>query len=375
MNEMTRYIFRQLVAGTILVSAALCCIVWLTQSLRFLQFVVNKGLALSAWIKLTLLLLPNFLAVVIPPSLFFVVLFTYNKLTLDRELIVAQAAGISRLSLTKPALWAATVAAVVCLFLTLLVVPESLRTFKEIQWAMRNDVSQMLLREGAFNQIVPGLTMYVRARAGQGELHGILVHDARDPTAVITLLAERGVLASGANGPHVMLINGTRQQLTGDGTGLTMLYFDSYTVDFGNLSSPTTDRLEDVRERSIVDLFSVGMGDGFTGGEVARMRAEGHQRIIAPLTTFAYTLAALVFLLTGGFDRRGQFMRISCAIAALVGLETAGLGAADLAGRAPLFVPLMYAVGLLPTALGLYIIATPVDWGPVWRRLVQAAST
>ena len=37
MTEITRYIFRQLVAGTILVSTALCCIVWLTQSLRYLQ--------------------------------------------------------------------------------------------------------------------------------------------------------------------------------------------------------------------------------------------------------------------------------------------------------------------------------------------------
>ena len=145
------------------------------------------------------------------------------------------------------------------------------------------------------------------------------------------------------------MINGTRQQLTGDGTGLTMLYFGSYTVDFGNLNSPTGDRLEDFRERSIVDLFNVGTADGFTGSEVTRMRAEGHQRIIAPFTAFAYALPALAFLLTGGFDRRGQLLRISCAVAALVGLETAGLGAADLAGRAPQFVPLMYAVGLLPT--------------------------
>ena len=122
------------------------------------------GFSLSAWIKLTLLLLPNLLAVVIPPSLFFVVLFIYNKLTLDRELVVAQAAGISRLSLTKPALWAAAAATAVCLSLTLLIVPESQRAFREILWAMRNDASQMLLREGAFNQIAPGLTMYVRER-------------------------------------------------------------------------------------------------------------------------------------------------------------------------------------------------------------------
>jgi lipopolysaccharide export system permease protein len=208
MTEINRYISRQLIIGTIFVSGALSCMVWLTQSLRFLQFVVNRGLPIGAWIKLTLLLLPNFLAVVIPPSLFFVVLFVYNKLMLDRELIVAQAAGMSRLSLTKPAAWTAGLATVVCLVLTLVIVPASLRTFRELQWAMRNDVSQMLLREGAFNQITPGLTMYIRARDGRGDLTGILVHDARDPSAVTTLLAEHGLLAGGSDGPHVRLLNG-----------------------------------------------------------------------------------------------------------------------------------------------------------------------
>jgi len=375
MTEITRYIYRQLVIGTALVSTALCCIVWLTQSLRFLQFVVNKGLALSAWIKLTLLLLPNFLAVVIPPALFFVVLFIYNKLTLDRELIVAQAAGVSRFNLAKPALWAAMAACVVCLSLTLFIVPTSLRAFREIQWAMRNDVSQVLLREGAFNQIAPGLTMYVRARGSRGELRGILVHDARDSSSVVTLLAERGFLSGGANGPHVRLMNGSRQQLNGESTALSMLYFESYTVDFGNLGGPAADRLEDFRERSIIDLFTLDAGDGFNAGEIQRMRAEAHQRLVGPLSTFAYAMAALMFLLTGGFDRRGQFTRISAAVAVFVSLEAAGLGAVNLAGRESLFVTLMYAVGLLPTALALYIIASPVDWGPVRRRFTPASST
>jgi lipopolysaccharide export system permease protein len=105
------------------------------------------------------------------------------------------------------------------------------------------------------------------------------------------------------------------------------------------------------------------------------MRAEGHQRLVTPLSAFSYALAAVVFLLVGGFDRRGQLLRISGAVATLVALEAASLSVTDLAGRQPLFIPLMYAVGLLPAAISLYIIASPVDWGPVWRRRVQAAST
>ena len=104
MSGITRYIFRQLALGTALVSVALAFVVWLTQSLQFLQFIINKGLAINAWLKLTMLLLPWFLQVILPAALFLVTVFIYNKLTVDRELVVVQAAGVSRLGLAHPAL-------------------------------------------------------------------------------------------------------------------------------------------------------------------------------------------------------------------------------------------------------------------------------
>src|SRR5687768_3863302 len=110
MSGITWYIFRQLIIGTSLVSVALAFLIWLTQSLQFLQFIVNKGLALGAWLKLTVLLLPWFLSVILPAALFFVVLFVYSKLSLDRELVVAQAAGLSRMRLAAPALLCAAAA-------------------------------------------------------------------------------------------------------------------------------------------------------------------------------------------------------------------------------------------------------------------------
>lgn len=368
MTGITRYILRQLVVGTIVVAGALACIVWLTQSLQFLQYVVNKGLAVGAWLRLTFYLMPGFLVVVIPPALFFVALFIYNRLAIDRELVVAQAAGVSRLALTRPALLAATIAALVCYLLTLVVIPTSTRAFRELQFSIRNDASQVLLREGTFNQIVQGLTVYVRGRGGAGELIGIMVHDTRKPDAAMTLLAERGVLAGGENGPHVLLFNGSRQQLDRTGRDLSVLYFDSYTVDFGTAGGENTDRTADYRERAVSELLTLKAEDGFTPREVGRMRAEAHQRLVGPLTCFSFVLAALSFLLTGSFDKRGQFLRVCGAVAALVGLEAAGLAAGDFVGRNPDNAALMYLVGLLPTAVGLYIIAWPVSFHPVGRR-------
>ena len=72
-------------------------LIWLTQSLRFVELVVNRGLSLRVFLQLTGLLIPNFVAVILPITTFVVVQFIYQRLAGDRELTVMRAAGLSPL--------------------------------------------------------------------------------------------------------------------------------------------------------------------------------------------------------------------------------------------------------------------------------------
>ena len=88
--------------GWCLVTIGLSAILWLTQSLRFIEITVNKGASLAFFFKLTILILPNFLTVILPVSLFSVVLFTFHKMISDREIIALRAAGVSHIVLARP---------------------------------------------------------------------------------------------------------------------------------------------------------------------------------------------------------------------------------------------------------------------------------
>ena len=77
MNGFTKYILRQLIVGMILVTSGLTCIIWLSQSLRFIEMIVNRGLSGGMFVYLTVLLLPNFLVIVLPIALFTVIVLTY----------------------------------------------------------------------------------------------------------------------------------------------------------------------------------------------------------------------------------------------------------------------------------------------------------
>ena len=104
MNGFTLYVLRQLFVGMVLVTIGLTCIIWLSQSLRFVEMIVNQGVTASTFIYLTMLMLPNFLTVILPIALFCVTLFIYSKLVSDHEIVIMRAAGESQIALAKPAI-------------------------------------------------------------------------------------------------------------------------------------------------------------------------------------------------------------------------------------------------------------------------------
>lgn len=357
MTGLDRYILRHLIVGTLIVAGVLAYILWLSQSLGYIEMIINKGLSIGTWLELTLLLLPNVMVIILPIALFLVVLFIYNKMTVDRELIVAQAAGISQWGLAFPAVIAAILATAASYALTLYYGPVSVRAFKELQWSVRSDVSQVMLREGTFNLVGKGLTIYVRERSPEGELRGLLVHDKRDAVKSVTMMAEEGTVISGPDGPRVRLSKGSRQEVTQGGGDLALLYFDSYTVDLGLIESTGDARFTDNRERTTTELFTLSESDGIKPRNVRRLRVEGHQRLTNPLWNLSLAAVALAFILTGTFDKHGQIKRISVAILCVIVIEAAGLGAASLASKNLLFVPLVYLVALVPLGLGLLALS------------------
>ena len=91
MNRADRYIIGQLFWCFVLVAISLTCVVWLTQSLRYVEMIVNRGLSAPVFIYFTMLLLPTFFAMILPIALFTGAIFTYNKMIMDNELVVLRA--------------------------------------------------------------------------------------------------------------------------------------------------------------------------------------------------------------------------------------------------------------------------------------------
>lgn len=158
MKKLNVYIAKQIFVGFLLVTFSLLSILWLTQSLRFVELITNKGLPLSLFIEMTSLLMPRLYIILSPIALFVAVLFVYNRMLSDRELVVMKSAGISPWQNAKPALFMGIALSVFGLYVNNIGIPQAEKAFNELEWKVKNDVSHLMFREGEFTTLQFNLT-------------------------------------------------------------------------------------------------------------------------------------------------------------------------------------------------------------------------
>ncbi len=358
MTGITKYILRQLVWAMLFVTFSLTGVVWLSHSLRFVDKIINHGLTLGTLLHFTLLLVPTFLSIILPFALFCAVVYTYHRLTIDSELVVLRAAGLNQLAISRPALILAGVVTVICYSISLYFMPLGFRNFRDRYVVIRSDYSQILLREGMFNGVVKGVTVYVRENQPNGELLGILVHDSRNRASPVTMMAERGFLVRGPDGPHLVLVNGNRQELDPTGRTLRLLYFDRNSFDLSNLAGSKGPRWRKPPERYLHELLGPLTSERDLGHR-AELRAAGHQRLVWPLYTLVYALIGLVATLAGKFNQRGRLRRVLLGAGAVIVFQVLALALGNLMIELPLLTPLLYAnVGLALAAASFLLSRT-----------------
>ncbi|HKS87890.1 MAG TPA: LPS export ABC transporter permease LptF [Stellaceae bacterium] len=369
MTSLDRYILRQCFSMMMFVTAALSAAVWLAQSLRLIDLIVNRGLSIELFLYLALLILPRFLDIVLPIGAFIAVLFVLNRLTAESELVVMRASGLGPLQLARPIFVLAGIAFVVLLSLSAYFLPASNREFKDLQFEIRNRFVAALVQEGAFTTIADKLTIYVTGRDERGEVTGLLINDDRDSQNPVTILAERGAFVDTAQGSRIVMVNGSRQRYERASGKLSVLTFDRYTLDLDMLRDAPEVRFRDAQERFLPELFAPPAG--LDPAMRTSFLVEGHQRLIVPLSVLSFVMIPLACLLPGELNRRGQLRRVLLAVGCAFVFQALDLAVRSLAARYPTTIPLMYLINLLPFGLGFGTLRLG-GIKPGWRRPAAA---
>lgn len=356
MKIVTQYILKQMMFGFILITAGLLMIVWLSQSLRLFDMLLNSKVSVWLFIQLTMMLIPGYLAIISPIALFSVALFTYNRLIADRELIILRAAGMSPLELARPVIAIGAIFTLIGFYISLVLVPNAVANFRELRWKIQHDVSHLLIQEGEFNDIANGITVYIRTKNDDGSLDGIILHDQHSPDTQMTLLAEKGNIVYRDGIPQISMRNGSRQEISNKTGRFSILYFDFYTMDFVSHKEKAANRFKNPAERSLKELLSTPREALPNLKTFYRFRLEAFKRLSIPFFNLSFMMIAAAGLLTGAFNRRGHNKRILVTVLIMASVQILELGVENLCLRNLKFVPLLYVLSIFPTVICFYVL-------------------
>lgn len=359
MRGVTLYIMRQIAWPLVFATLTLTGVIWLTQALRFIDRIVNNNLAFLDFLYLTMLVLPSIIAIILPIAAFCATLYAFHRMAGDSEMVVLSSTGFSRLALARPAIYISIAIIAIMYAITLYLMPLGSRTLRATQYEFRNDLAGMALLEGVFNTPTDKLTVYIRERDASGDMLGVLVHDVRDGTQPITMMAEKATLLRTPQGPRLYMVNGNRQQIDPERKSLSLLYFDNYSLDLNAYSKQEGQGWREPSERYLHELFWPNMRDADDVNNYNKLIVEGHRRLVAPLYAPALILIAIAGVIGGEFSRRGQGQRLIAAGAVAIALQILSLGVSHVATKSIILIPLLYITPIIFMAAAVFMLREP----------------
>jgi lipopolysaccharide export system permease protein len=353
----TRYLFRNLFSVTVFVAVTLALVIWLSQSLRLLELVANSDAPPSLFLKLVALTLPRFLEVILPLALVAGILFTYNKMIMDNELVVMRACGFDQFTLARPALMLCAAFMIFLVAITCFLSPMSHTEMKKLRREIKAQYSAFLLREGVFNTFSNDLTVYVRQRDAAGDLLGLMIHDRRDTEKPpITVTAKRGRIFMNGEEPNILVYDGMRQQMDPQNGVVSRLFFSRYTIEIKGLEGEAQERWRDASERTLPELLRPNMDEPRDRRNKDAFIVEAHLRLLAPFNALGFTLVSLACILLGPFNRRGQSRKVLAAVVIVIALQAAEMAIGNEAKKQPLLLPALYALTFVPIIVTAFLM-------------------
>ena len=311
-----RYIATQVLFGLLIVTLILLGIAWFSQIIRLLSYLVNNNLSMLTFLRMTSLLLPDLFVIVAPVALFTVILFVYSRLLADKELVIMKSAGLTPKQLARPALAVAFLIMAFAYYATLYLSPVYSVKYRTLAFEARHDLSALLIKEGEFNQLVQGVTIYVRS-AANNILSDIFITDSRTKGSSRTIIAERGVVTTTRNNIILSLENGSIQEKSND--KYTFGRFDRYTADLGIIAASEVRRPRADELGFFELIYARELGYAQNDAIYSRYLVQLHRRLLSPLHNVIFALLALLAVLkaplsnrTGGF---GPTLAVVCMVA------------------------------------------------------------
>lgn len=313
MTRIQTYLFNRVLRTALVIVGGLALIALMAQGLSRTELIVENRQSALTYFAVVLLGAPQVIALLTPLALFVAGIWSLNRIHRDSEIVVAQAAGMTRWQIAAPLIRLAVICGLAHLAINLWVQPSAQRELRATVSDARADLAASLIRPGQFTSASNQLTFYARESRG-GELKGILISDARDPDQPRDYLAQSGAVIYVDGRPAIVMRNGQWHDISETGA-LNILDFDQYTFDLTPFMAEEGEVVLKSSDRYLHELLFIDRRNFEQVKNEDRFLAEAHARLTSPLLNIVMALIAVMAVTGGDFSRHGYGRRIMVATA------------------------------------------------------------
>lgn len=372
-----RYILRQAAGAVAMIMASLTGVVWIALALKQLNLVTTQGQDTLLLVRMTLLALPNLMALIAPIALLVSSIHVLNRLNGDSELIVTTAGGGTIWTIARPLLALALGVSIAVGMVNHFAMPWSLKLLRTYIVQVRTDLISQVIQPGRFSNPETNLTFHIRDRDLAGTLLGLVMHDARDEKLTSTYLAERGHIVKQDGAGFLVMEKGHILRRPRNGDPVQTIVFESYTIDLDRFEAKEATNEAKPRERYFHELVSPAADDVIAKRQPGLLRAELHERFSSPLYPFAFVLIAVAFIGHARTTRQNRIQSIIAAFVVATGARLTGLAGTNIVALQASAIWIVYAIpiGTALLAIGLMTSRSRMKPpSPLARRLSEISS-
>jgi lipopolysaccharide export system permease protein len=340
---LSKYIFKQTLTSVFICTLVFLSVVWLSQSFRTINFIIDKGANISDFFILSAYSFPNWLVISLPFGTFAGCMISYLRLDSDKEIIVMKAAGINTLKISKPAIYVGLMSSAILFITVHFILPLSYKNFKSLQNEIRNSSQELIIKNNIFVDLNDTQTIYVGEINKNNFYEEIFIQDRTDSKQIIELFSKNGFISSKGNKLTLYMNQGTRIS-TNENNNSTFMDFKKYNIEIKkNIIQSNNDvRVIEYNEYNFFDLIKKANKDIKNQG---KLLAEAHNRNTMSLLPIVFTIIAMISTLTGYQSRKPSIYRKIISISVLILIQSLIIIIKNKAHFNLTFLPIMY---LLP---------------------------
>jgi lipopolysaccharide export system permease protein len=152
----------------------------------------------------------------------------------------------------------------------------------------------------------------------------------------VTISADHGRVVKNDYGSYLLLEDGVLQRFEAKSREPAMIQFTSNTFDMSQYFNQGQNIALGVRERYIWELAAPDENDSVYKQSPGQLRAELHDRLLAPIYLLAFAALTFAFLGAPRTTRQSRTFAISSSILVLLGLRISGFACSVMAVKSPI---------------------------------------